>query len=312
MTSLTDRSSSSASVASRERRDATDAPVFGNPSGRPDVPALLESFKRCSPWSGTGWNRVRFNEDTRYNRWPNQTWDCKKHGTPSKPPFPWEEASDVRAHLADDIMNGIVADCYEAAERHWLAPKGGLGDEHNYAIKLCDYIVNEWCDEEWPIQVERASQYRETYGWVPAHVRWERALALHYRKVTLEDLLTVVLDAQVAFGSNASIDSLGISGQYLGQFQQRVEKQMKDVARMKADLPRLPDQAKVVSICGLPDHSRDYVCIRRNAYEYGSAWQIVHLFFNAKKQRWVALSGNEYVNNESHPPLAYWTFGDNE
>lgn len=170
-------------------------PVFGNPFGQPDMPGIQESFKRCSPWSGTGWNRVRFNEDVRFNRWANQSWDCKKRGTSTKPAFPWEEASDQRVPTADDIINGIVAECIEAFWRAWLAPKAGLGEVHNYSVKLADYLVNTWMVEDLEVQVERAIQYRETYGWVPLYVRWERELALAYRAITLEDLAAVAAAA---------------------------------------------------------------------------------------------------------------------
>lgn len=177
--------SQSAVVPSR----TNEIPVFGEPAGRPDVPGLIEGFKRCSPWSGAGWNRVRFNEDIRFNRWPNQSWDCKKAGTSSKPAFPWEGASDQRVPTADDVINGIVAECLEAFWRAWLSPKAGASEESNYAVKLADYVVNTWLAEELPVQIERTIQYRETYGWVALHPRWERELALTYRQVTLGALL---------------------------------------------------------------------------------------------------------------------------
>jgi len=185
-------------AAASSSRAGTELPVFGSPLGRPNVRSLLEAFKRCSPWSGAGWNRVRFNEDVRFNRWPGQSADCKKRGTSTKPAFPWEDASDQRAPLADDIINGIVAECLEAFWRAWLAPAAGTGEVSNYAVKLADYIVNTWLVSELEVQVERCAQYRETYGWVPLHARWEVELALCYRTVTLDQLAKVAADASGA------------------------------------------------------------------------------------------------------------------
>lgn len=182
-------SSSTVDSSSSRSSSSGEAPVYGTPSGRPDVQRLIENFKLCSPWSGAGWNRVRWNEDVRFNRWPNQSWDCKKSGTRTTPAFPWEGASDQRCFLADDIINGIVAECIEAFTRAWMSPKAGLDEAHNYAVKLADYIVNTWLADELPVQVERSSQYRETYGWVALYPRWETELALHYREVSL-DMLT--------------------------------------------------------------------------------------------------------------------------
>jgi hypothetical protein len=181
------------SLASRR---GSEQPVFGGPFGNPDVRGLLESFKRCSPWTGGGWNRVGFNEDVRFNRWPGQSWDCKKRGTSTKPAFPWEEASDQRAALADDIINGIVAECLEAFWRAWLAPAAGMSEVSNYAVKLADYIVNTWMVSQLEVQVERCAQYRETYGWVPLYARWEVDLALCYRTVSLNALAGVAREEE--------------------------------------------------------------------------------------------------------------------
>lgn len=166
-----------------------ELPVQGGPQKRPAVRQLIEAFKRCSPWSGAGWNRVRHNEDVRFMRWPGQWWDCKKRGSSGKPAFPWQEASDQRCPVADDIINGIVAECVEAFWRAWLSPKAGMTEVSNYAVKLADHFVNAWANEALAVQVERSAQYRETYGWVPLHARWETEIALEYRTLSLEELV---------------------------------------------------------------------------------------------------------------------------
>lgn len=173
-----------------------------DPAASPNVQNLIEEFKRCSPCgSGSSWNRVRTNEDIRFSRWAGQSPDGKKRDQATTKAFPWDGASDQRIGLADDIINGIGAECWEAFWRAWTAQKAAASEEDGYAIKLLEFYVTDLLFAHLYKQVDLSAQYRETYGWVALHPTWEREISLEYRKVKLEDLVRLaqqVGQAQIA------------------------------------------------------------------------------------------------------------------
>lgn len=170
---------------------ATEMPVEGNPQSSPNIPALINAFQSCTPWSRSGWNRVQNNEDVRYLRWDGQSPDCKKTGTTSKPAFPWDGASDQRCPVADGLINGISDDLVIAFWRAWMTPKAGTNEVNNFSVKLMDYLVNTWLTEQLEEEVELSAQYQYTYGWVALHPSWDFELSLERRLVTLDQLAEV-------------------------------------------------------------------------------------------------------------------------
>lgn len=167
-------------------------PVFGAPHRAPDVSALIEQFRRCSPWSTNGWNRVKHNEDVRFSRWAGQSPDCKKQGSAHEPAFPWPGASDQRSYDADDIVLTNVAELWESFFRAWLSPKAGASEESNYAVKLADWIINEACADKLPRQIELSAQYREGLGLMVLQPTWELEIALEPKTVTLDQLASAL------------------------------------------------------------------------------------------------------------------------
>lgn len=168
-------------------------PVFGAPHRAPDVAALIAQFRRCSPWSTNGWNRVRHNEDVRFSRWAGQSPDCKKRGSVNEPAFPWDGASDQRSYDADDVVLTNVAELFESFYRAWMSStKAGASEESNYAVKLADWIVNVCGAAELPRQVELSAQYREGLGMMVLQPTWELEIALEPKTVTLDDVAGAV------------------------------------------------------------------------------------------------------------------------
>lgn len=170
------------------KTDTTEMPVQGNPQSSPNIPALINAFESCTPWSRSGWNRVQNNEDVRYLRWDGQSPDCKKSGTTSKPAFPWDGASDQRCPVADGLINTIVDLQVVAFWRAWMTPKAGTNVVNNYSVKLLDHLVNTWLTDQLEEEVELSGQYLYTYGWVALHPSWEFELALERRQITLDQL----------------------------------------------------------------------------------------------------------------------------
>jgi hypothetical protein len=152
----------------------------------PDIRALIAEFRAASPWEG---NNLKFNEDVRFCRWAGKTPDGKKHGISGKTAFPWENGSDLDPHLADELIEFLVALSYLAFWKAWLGLKGGGTEESNYAVKLADWIINNLLEEELGlVEVELSENYRQTYGWVVLYVQWVVELSLRYEKLTLEDI----------------------------------------------------------------------------------------------------------------------------
>lgn len=189
-----------------------EMPVQGNPASPPNVPALIAAFQSCSPWSRTGWNRVRTNDDVRFLRWEGQRPDCKKQGTREQPAFPWDGASDQRCPVADDLINNIVEILCLAFRRAWMTPKAGAGPVNNYAVKLLEYLVNTRLTESLEAEVELSAQYLYGYGWVALHPGWDFELALEYKTVRLDDLAAVAqaLSERLDAGAGAPAELFGL------------------------------------------------------------------------------------------------------
>lgn len=168
-----------------------EMPVRGTPQSGPNVKALISAFQSCSPWSRSGWNRIRTNEDVRFNTGAGHTPDCRKKGTKENPAFPWNNASNQKSFLADGLIGEITDFLVLAFWRAWMTPKAGSSTVNNYAVKLLDYIVNTWLTDQLETEVELSAQYLYGYGWVPIHPCWEFEVALEYKTVTLDDLTAV-------------------------------------------------------------------------------------------------------------------------
>lgn len=163
-------------------------PAQTTPSAPPPVAELIAEFRRCSPYDG-GWNRLAHNDAVRFCRWPGQTLDCKKQDSPGKPAFPWPGASDQRLFVADDVIIGNVAECFEAFSRSWFAPKAGLTEESGYAVKLADHLVNVALRDELFTEVQLSASYREQYGWMVLHPHWDARLSIELRTVKLDEMI---------------------------------------------------------------------------------------------------------------------------
>jgi hypothetical protein len=179
---------------------------IANAAERPNVPELISEFKRCAPTAGSGWDRATVADNVRFNRWEGKSADGKKHGTKTKEPFPFDGASDAEIHLADDISNELVAECFESFWRAWMLPKFGQSEESQYAIKLADHFVNSVLYEELFTQVELSAQYREHYGWVALQPRWEQEVSLEYKRLTLREI--------ERYAMAAARGAAGAGGQY--------------------------------------------------------------------------------------------------
>lgn len=123
------------------------------------------------------------------------------------------------------------------------------------------------------------------------------SLAIDLLEMLQENAGNVDLDADLGIGFN----------------QEAICRAIMNEKMRKNELPRLPDHAKTVAACGLPDKYGDYIVVRRNPHKgIRGKWQLMHLLFDAADQRWLNPVTNQKITSlQSHPVLAYWTpFGE--
>lgn len=79
-------------------------------SKKPDIKALVGAFKETRVWSDYFIQQCKRNADTRFCRWPGQTYDQRKHTNDlGKQAMPWEGASDMRFFFVDSYIKYLVA-----------------------------------------------------------------------------------------------------------------------------------------------------------------------------------------------------------
>lgn len=157
--------------------------------GTPNLPLLSETFKRCGPTmpGGLDWlNQIRF------NRWPGQFTDGKKHDIPGDPngkARPWENASDCRPFVVDDIINERKAMLTAAFWRSMVNPGAADSEESGYAVALVEWLVFHKMFSQLVDEVELAADYVEHIGWCLLAPRWRRELGLKRHTLKMESIL---------------------------------------------------------------------------------------------------------------------------
>lgn len=85
---------------------------------KPDVPALVGAFKQTRVWADYFIQQCKRNADTRFCRWPGQTFDQRKHTKDlGAQAMPWEGASDMRFYFVDSYIKFLVATIMAAWRR---------------------------------------------------------------------------------------------------------------------------------------------------------------------------------------------------
>lgn len=107
-TSITAMSESSQATVGGQTGPAAVALQFEKK--KPDVGALVGAFKETRVWSDFFVQQCKRNADTRFCRWPGQTFDQRKHTSDlGKQAMPWEGASDMRFFFIDSYIKFLVA-----------------------------------------------------------------------------------------------------------------------------------------------------------------------------------------------------------
>lgn len=158
--------------------------------------AIKEEFTALANDAGDSANDRRTQaEDVREARWDGQTPDGKKHGTPGKPAFPFEGASDRRDRTADNITNEQVIIIMAALMRLNVGFLGvaGANEQANSVLAtqlsaLWDYVRRNQLGTEWFVEWTKFVQWRQ--GDSPAvgfmQVYWHQERGLKPETVTAD------------------------------------------------------------------------------------------------------------------------------
>ena len=137
-------------------------------------------------------NRIKNSDDTRFAIWKGQSEDGKKHSDLiGGKAFPWEQASDTRIRLADELCNFMVNMSTSAVDRAALNIKGiEQSDSENAGLinLYLQWVLTVLLHPDWEEELELHADYVEQYGWSVLHVTWERCYAQVPREINLKTL----------------------------------------------------------------------------------------------------------------------------
>lgn len=171
----------------RVRSDGGSRPC---PKERLDT--IKEEFRQlCTDAGASANDRRQLSEEIRFNLWPGQTPDGKKHSNEEREAFPFEGASDARIRLADGTINEQVMILMAALMRANLNFKGGGVSPELGAnlVTLWDHLLANHLGAEWFVEWTKIAQWRQ--GDSPAvaflQIWWKQETELLPEELTAED-----------------------------------------------------------------------------------------------------------------------------
>lgn len=158
-----------------------------NADGTPNLSALIETFNRCGPTMSGG---VEWLNNIRFNRWPGQAPDGRKHdgSGPADKALPWDNASDCRPGVVDDVINELKAMMTAAFWRAMVNPGSAESAESGYAVALVEWLVFNKLMGALVDEVELSADYVQHLGWCLLAPRWKRELGLKPYTLRLEQI----------------------------------------------------------------------------------------------------------------------------
>ena len=157
---------------------------------KPDIELLQSEFERAGGFLNYQWRANRADK-ARYMRWDGQATDGRKHrellGTEA---LPWENASDTRIPLCDEIIQDLTAVVCAAASRAQVkAVPAACSDEAR--AQAVTKLVNHFRRlrrRELMRERELVASHVFTYGVAAWQVSWERQVSYHRTKFSLAQL----------------------------------------------------------------------------------------------------------------------------
>lgn len=142
------------------------------------------------------------NYDTRHCVWPGQSADQRKNAVRSgdTQPFPWKDASDLRVHVVDEIINhGVAIDVMALAKANVRAVAVEGGDLAKAAIvsNFMRWLVLSQMTEL-PDEAEVLANYRRERGLGILGVFWDSRVQKTQQKISLAEIADTAPDVATA------------------------------------------------------------------------------------------------------------------
>lgn len=146
--------------------------------------------------------RLRSAHEVAYCLWSGQSPDGRKHASRiGREPFPWENASDARVKLAEEVVIEITnrqlaafarGNMQAVAKDHASLQASGL------ATQLLTYVMRVQMAPELRSEMELAATWRNTYGLSIVHVDWQKQTRMEPVTITMEQIADMALQAAAA------------------------------------------------------------------------------------------------------------------
>lgn len=163
-----------------------------------DMKLLLEGVRKdtadLAPWL----QKMTRNQKTRDCVWPGQSEDGRVHkrALGGKPAFPWENASDARLPVADEVINESKLTMTSARRAAKLEVKGHNSGQDAAAamvVPVLRYVLGTQMRAESVTQPELMADYALEHGVGFLHVGWLNTREIEERTMTRDDLLSLAL-----------------------------------------------------------------------------------------------------------------------
>ena len=192
--------------------DETGIEVLDGPSkeakesGRAVWQELADAVNDAVTDAGYVLDRLEAAHDTHFCRWEGQSLDGRKHLEDlNKEAFPWENASDTRVRMSEDIVNDecrLLKASDRRAELRFAGVDGEPADDKQAAKakKVMKWVLATQLKRDRRRECELARQWRQTYGSSVTWVRWHEELGTESKKVTLEGFVQYMAERRASAG----------------------------------------------------------------------------------------------------------------
>ena len=140
------------------------------------------------------------NFNTRYCIWPGQTDDGRKHQSAyGQKIFPWENSSDVKIFLSEQIIRERVISLVNAffKARVQVQPVESMDiDKRTAAESVLKWLLFSHCLDDLRREVRLAAEMRETYGLAIMAIDWEQQTRVEIKRFTMEEAMMMLQESQ--------------------------------------------------------------------------------------------------------------------
>lgn len=161
----------------------------------PDLEKVRTDLQKCLNDCAPYLAQYRHDFETRFCLWAGQARDGRRwqkaYGTDIDV-RPWDGASDVRTFTADEIVNHFVAvgmSAFRRADVQVTALRSAALDTSSKVNLLLRWRFRSHLREEVDCELEKALQWRQTYGIAALGVWWRQARRLIRKQVVLGELI---------------------------------------------------------------------------------------------------------------------------